>query len=173
MGSLWCQHGCGSKLKIWGKPPWVLHVFDPVPPVNISIPTTIGSKMGGEFPYQPKWDPKTVLTTTTISMNPQFIDRGVAFGPSKSGLMSPQSTHGYGTHMLPPPSWEPASRQPMRGEAVVVAGGTFGVLLGMALLHRRLASASQTCEQRLQEAWRGGVGGVGRGGAGGVGGLGK
>ncbi|CAJ1445415.1 unnamed protein product [Effrenium voratum] len=36
-------------------------------------------------------------------------------------------------------------------EAVVVAGGTFGVLLGMALLHRRLASASQTCEQRLQE----------------------
>ena len=27
-------------------------------------PTTkIGSKMGGEFTYQPKWDPKTVLTT--------------------------------------------------------------------------------------------------------------
>ena len=30
-------------------------------------PTTkIGSKMGGEFTYQPKWDPKTVLTTTAI-----------------------------------------------------------------------------------------------------------
>ena len=25
-------------------------------------PTTVGSKMGGEFTYQPKWDPKTVLT---------------------------------------------------------------------------------------------------------------
>ena len=31
-------------------------------------PTTkIGSKMGGEFTYQPKWDPKTVLTTTAKS----------------------------------------------------------------------------------------------------------
>ena len=30
-------------------------------------PTTkTGSKMGGEFAYQPKWDPKTVLTTTAI-----------------------------------------------------------------------------------------------------------
>ena len=32
--------------------------------MNIPIPTKIGSKMGGEFTYQPKWDPKTVLTTT-------------------------------------------------------------------------------------------------------------
>ena len=29
-------------------------------------PTKIGSKMGGECTYQPKWDPKTVLTTTAI-----------------------------------------------------------------------------------------------------------
>ena len=29
----------------------------PVLPVNIPIPTKIGSKMGGEFTYQPKWDP--------------------------------------------------------------------------------------------------------------------
>ena len=29
---------------------------NPVPPVNISTPTKIGSKMGGEFTY-PKWDP--------------------------------------------------------------------------------------------------------------------
>ena len=29
----------------------------PVPPVNIPIPAKIGSKMGGEFTYQPKWDP--------------------------------------------------------------------------------------------------------------------
>ena len=26
----------------------------------------IGSDMGGEFTYQPKWDPKTVMTTTAI-----------------------------------------------------------------------------------------------------------
>ena len=30
---------------------------NPVPPVNIPIPTKIGSKMGGEFTYQPKWNP--------------------------------------------------------------------------------------------------------------------
>ena len=29
----------------------------PVPLVNIPIPIEIGSKMGGEFTYQPKWDP--------------------------------------------------------------------------------------------------------------------
>ena len=30
-------------------------------------PTTkIGPKMDGEFTYPPKWDPKTVLTTTAI-----------------------------------------------------------------------------------------------------------
>ena len=31
--------------------------------MNIQIPAKIGSEMGGEFTYQPKWDPKTVLTT--------------------------------------------------------------------------------------------------------------
>ena len=40
---------------------------NPVPSANIPIPTQIGSKMGGEFTYQPKWYPKTVLTTTAIS----------------------------------------------------------------------------------------------------------
>ena len=30
---------------------------NPVPVVNIPIPTRIGSKMDGEFTYQPKWDP--------------------------------------------------------------------------------------------------------------------
>ena len=29
---------------------------NPVPPVNIPIPTQIGSKMDGEFTYQPTWD---------------------------------------------------------------------------------------------------------------------
>ena len=37
---------------------------NPVPSVNIRVnPTTkIGSKIGGEFTYTPKWDPITVLT---------------------------------------------------------------------------------------------------------------
>ena len=36
-------------------------------------PTTkIGSTMGGEFTYQPKWDPKTVLTTTAMHMEFQL-----------------------------------------------------------------------------------------------------
>ena len=34
-----------------------LWVQTPVPPVNIPIPTKIGSKMGGEFTYRPTWDP--------------------------------------------------------------------------------------------------------------------
>ena len=34
---------------------------NPVPPVNIPIPTKICSKMGGEFTYPRKWDPKTVF----------------------------------------------------------------------------------------------------------------
>ena len=40
---------------------------NPVPPANIPIPTKIGSKMGGEFTYRPKWDPKTVLSPTAMS----------------------------------------------------------------------------------------------------------
>ena len=43
----------------------------PVPPLNIPIPTKIGSKTGGEFTYQPKWDPKTVFTTTAKCPLPQ------------------------------------------------------------------------------------------------------
>ena len=39
---------------------------NPVPPVNIPIPTKIGSKMGGEFTHPSKWDPKTVFTTVAI-----------------------------------------------------------------------------------------------------------
>ena len=47
----------------------------PVPPVNIPIPTKLGSKMGGEFTYPPKWDPKTVLITTAI------WPWGISYGP--------------------------------------------------------------------------------------------
>ena len=35
--------------------PWVKIQIEPL---NIPIPTKIGPKMGGEFTYQPKWDPK-------------------------------------------------------------------------------------------------------------------
>ena len=40
-----------------GKWPWVFYAQNPkpVPPVNIPIPTKIGSKMGGA--PTPKWDP--------------------------------------------------------------------------------------------------------------------
>ena len=48
--------------------PWVQSQI--VPPANIPIPTKIGSKMGGEFTYPPKWDPKTVLTTTAKWSDP-------------------------------------------------------------------------------------------------------
>ena len=51
-------------------------------------PTTkIGSKMGGEFTYQPKWDPKTVLTTAAKSKWPtprgQESDRRAAAGAAQ------------------------------------------------------------------------------------------
>ena len=37
---------------------------NPVPPVNIPIPTKMGSKMGGEFTYPKMGSTTTVLTTT-------------------------------------------------------------------------------------------------------------
>ena len=40
---------------------------NPVPPVNIPIFTLVGSKMGGEFTYQPKWDPMVLTTTATYA----------------------------------------------------------------------------------------------------------
>ena len=40
---------------------------NPVPPVNIPIPTKIGSKMGAEFTENPKMGSKTALTTTAVS----------------------------------------------------------------------------------------------------------
>ena len=42
------------------------------------IPTTICSKIGGEFTYQPKWDPKTVLTTTAIFVGFLQLSVGVS-----------------------------------------------------------------------------------------------
>ena len=40
---------------------WALSPSEPPNPT-----TKVGSKMGGEFTYQPKWDPRTVLTSTTL-----------------------------------------------------------------------------------------------------------
>ena len=49
-------------------------------PVNIPIPTKIGSKMGGQFTYQPKWDPKMVLTTTATSVKSKgFLSTSMGF----------------------------------------------------------------------------------------------
>ena len=62
-------HQTGKSSRIPGSPcipaSWESHIAmgqNPVPPVNIPIPTKIPTKMGGEFTYQPKWDPKTALT---------------------------------------------------------------------------------------------------------------
>ena len=49
---------------IWS---WVKSQIARTPSDNPNPTTKISSKMGGEFTYQPKWDPKTVLTTTAIS----------------------------------------------------------------------------------------------------------
>ena len=46
-------------------------------PVNIQIPTKLGSKIGGEFTCQPKWDPKTVLTT---AISPPRLQNAVLHG---------------------------------------------------------------------------------------------
>ena len=40
----------------FGLPTWPWVKIQIVPQVNIPIPTKIGSEMGGEFTYQPKWD---------------------------------------------------------------------------------------------------------------------
>ena len=47
--------------------PWVK--IQIVPPVNIPLPTKIGSKMGGEFTNQPKWDPIGFDNHSQISGN--------------------------------------------------------------------------------------------------------
>ena len=43
--------------------PWVK--IQIVPPVNIPIPTKIGSKMGGEVTHQPKWYRHVVVAQKT------------------------------------------------------------------------------------------------------------
>ena len=42
------------------------------PPSEHPSPTTkIGSKLGGEFAYQPKWDPRTVLSHCHVAKPPE------------------------------------------------------------------------------------------------------
>ena len=78
----------------------------PVPPVNIPIPTKIGSKMGGEFTYPTFWDPKTVLTTANSgSQQPFRLSH-------QSGWAPPWQ------HSAPPrarPSWWPRPQTPGAG----------------------------------------------------------
>ena len=52
----------------FGVRPWVTsqNSVHPNPTTEIK-PRIIGSRMGGEFTYQPTWDPNTVLTTTATS----------------------------------------------------------------------------------------------------------
>ena len=52
---------------------------NPAPPVNIPIPTKIGSKMGGEFTYQPKCDP--------IGLNPNGQDSCASFSEKSMGFL--------------------------------------------------------------------------------------
>ena len=49
-----------------------------IPSKHPNPTTKIGSKMGGEFTYQPKWDPKTVLNHGHISHELQL--KGLAPG---------------------------------------------------------------------------------------------
>ena len=54
---MWLANLSGIPILAW---PWVKTLYTPDEHPN---PTTkIKPKMGGEFTYQPKWDPKTVLT---------------------------------------------------------------------------------------------------------------
>ena len=62
-------------------------------------PTTkIGGRMGGEFTYQPKSDPKTVLTTTAmVSILRSFVD---VFGLAGHGLLLLQAQNAPGAFAL-------------------------------------------------------------------------
>ena len=60
---------------------------DPVPPVNIPLPTKIGSQMGGEFTNQPKWDPKTVLTHSQMFQS-SYSDTPLKLGFQRSDLFT-------------------------------------------------------------------------------------
>ena len=55
-----------------------------------SIHTKIGSKLGGEFTYQPKWDPITVLTTAI------WVWPGVPLEPRLRGGDPLELPHGLG-----------------------------------------------------------------------------
>ena len=98
-----------------------------VPPVHVPIPTKIGSKMGGEFTYQPKWDP--------ISGDPQspfwkhvavakwtlWVKNGYPFwNPNKwnqgLNLRSPAALTLTHTHVKPPHVFSSAGR-PKRSKA--------------------------------------------------------
>ena len=51
------KSGAPNLFGSWKKEAWPWVKTQIVPPVNIPIPTEMGSKMGGECTCQPKWDP--------------------------------------------------------------------------------------------------------------------
>ena len=75
------------------KRPWVK--IQIVPPVNINqSPLKWEAEMGGEFTYPPKWDPKTVLTTTAKKVG----ERAPSWGKERSlPPASPGPAPGWGT----------------------------------------------------------------------------
>ena len=88
----------------------------PVPRANIPIPTKIGSKMGGEFTYQPKWDPKTVLTTTAIWV-------WVKIKPPGFSPWFPFARVPFWVHIFDPRPLNPPAQAPRRAFARRGAGG--------------------------------------------------
>ena len=118
--------------------PWVKTQI--VPPVNLPIPATIGSKMGGACTYQPKWDPmgfdhhrhfslrecvflcggKAPTSDRRQNKDPTLLGgvwdlHGMKDGPSETG------TRCVGQSRLPSASWEvrfvasPEKRPPRKG----------------------------------------------------------
>ena len=85
---------------------------NPVPPVNIPIPTKKGSKMGGEFTY-PKLAP-LVLTTTAMLMD-QFLHHPVGGWSHSEGFHPNRRTKGVSIHSNPDIRCVTCPRQVNRG----------------------------------------------------------
>ena len=69
-----------------------------VPPVNIPIPTKIGSKLGGEFTYQAKWDP-IGFTNLMWTLPPRNMAMGQNPNRTPSEHHNPEFTY--------QPKWDP------------------------------------------------------------------
>ena len=95
--------------------PWVK--IQIAPAVNMPIPTKIGSKMGGEFTYQPKWDPKTVLTTTAAWARVYWTP-----APQASQQLPPLRLARRSAPPAPEAPWRAANRSELRAPNRTRAG---------------------------------------------------